>query len=82
MKNSGNPYLPPHRSRHSCPPKTVNKLAGSTTLPTYGQINRLETATLTDKAIRTASRDLARLVELGRLVPDGKTGNNAGYVLP
>lgn len=46
-----------------------------------GRITRQQAAEASGAAIRTASRDLARLVELGRLVPDGKTGNAAGYVL-
>ncbi|MFZ5787393.1 MAG: sigma 54-interacting transcriptional regulator [Acidobacteriota bacterium] len=47
-----------------------------------GRITRQQAAEASGAAIRTASRDLSRLVELGRLVPDGKTGNAAGYVLP
>ncbi|MBI2895549.1 MAG: sigma 54-interacting transcriptional regulator [Deltaproteobacteria bacterium] len=47
-----------------------------------GRITRQQAAETSGTAIRTASRDLARLVELGRLVPDGQTGNAAGYVLP
>ena len=46
-----------------------------------GRITRQQAAEASGAAIRTASRDIARLVELGRLVPDGKTGNAAGYVL-
>ena len=47
-----------------------------------GRITRQQAAEASGAAIRTASRDIARLVELGRLVPDGKPGNAAGYVLP
>ena len=45
------------------------------------RITRLECAETTGTSIRTASRDLSQLVELGRLVPDGRTGNSGGYVL-
>ena len=46
-----------------------------------GRITRQQAAEASGAAIRTASRDIARLVELGRLVPDGQGGNTAGYVL-
>ena len=46
-----------------------------------GRITRLECAEMTSTSVRTASRDLAELVRLGRLVPDGRSGNAAGYAL-
>ena len=46
-----------------------------------GRITRVACAETTDTSIRTASRDLSQLVQLGRLVPDGRTGNAGGYVL-
>ena len=46
-----------------------------------GRITRHECAETTGISIRTASRDLSQLVELGHLLPDGRTGNTAGYVL-
>lgn len=45
------------------------------------RITRTEVSALIGTSIRTASRDLARLVELGWLIPDGQTGNAAGYAL-
>jgi transcriptional regulator with GAF, ATPase, and Fis domain len=47
-----------------------------------GRITRIECARATGTSIRTASRDLSKLVETSRLVSDGQTGNNAGYILP
>ena len=46
-----------------------------------GPVTRLECSKITGKSIRTASRDLSRLVALGHLVSDGRTGNSAGYML-
>ena len=46
-----------------------------------GRITRGESAKLTGASIRSASRDIACLVECGRLVPDGRQGNTSGYVL-
>ena len=46
-----------------------------------GRITRREATKLTGACIRTASRDIARLVFLRRLVKDGRKGNAAGYVL-
>ena len=45
------------------------------------RITRREAAKLTGVSIRSASRDIAWLVELGLLVPDGLTGKSAGYVV-
>ena len=50
-------------------------------METSVRITRTEVSALTGTSIRTASRDLARLVELGWLIPDGQTGNAAGYSL-
>ena len=47
-----------------------------------GRVTRLDCAEMTGSSIRTASRDISQLVELGRLVPDGQTGKAGGYVLP
>jgi len=47
-----------------------------------GRITRVECAQTTGTSIRTASRDLSKLLETGRLVSDGQTGNTARYVLP
>ena len=46
-----------------------------------GRITRHECADTTGASIRTASRDLSQLVELGYLVADGRGGNAVGYVL-
>ena len=45
------------------------------------RITRREAAKLTGASPRTAIRDLNRLVELKNLVPDGRKGKAAGYVL-
>ena len=47
-----------------------------------GRVTRQEAATLTGTSIRTASRELALLMEMGLLVPDGRPGKTAGYVAP
>jgi len=44
-----------------------------------GRITRLQCAERANVSPRTASRELAALVELGLLVPDGKNGNGSGY---
>jgi transcriptional regulator with GAF, ATPase, and Fis domain len=46
-----------------------------------GRITRAEYAALVDVSIRTATRDLAEMVEAGVLRADG-AGNKAGYMLP
>ena len=46
-----------------------------------GRITRNEAAETTGASVRTASRDLAELVEAGVLVGDGRPGNASGYVL-
>ena len=46
-----------------------------------GRITRQEAAEATGASLRTASRDLADLVEQGIAVADGRVGNAAGYVL-
>ena len=45
-----------------------------------GRVTRHGCAQMTGTSLRTASRDLAALVRRGRLVPDSRTGNAAGYV--
>ena len=47
-----------------------------------GRITRGEYAALAGVSIRTASRDLAGLVDGGLLVGDGNTGRDAGYCAP
>jgi transcriptional regulator with GAF, ATPase, and Fis domain len=46
-----------------------------------GRITRQECAETTGASLRTASRDLSELVRNGLLVPDGRPGKAAGYVL-
>ena len=46
-----------------------------------GRITRNQCTETTGTSIRTAGRDLGRLVKLGRLVQDGQNGNAGGYVL-
>ena len=45
------------------------------------RITRLECAHTTGASLRTASRDLRQLVERGYLIPDGRAGHAAGYLL-
>jgi transcriptional regulator with GAF, ATPase, and Fis domain len=47
-----------------------------------GRITRITLASETGLAPRTAGRVLAQMVEDGLLVPDGRQGSAAGYVLP
>lgn len=46
-----------------------------------GRITRQEAASITGMAIRTASRDIVKLVKIGLFVPDGHPGKTAGYIL-
>ena len=46
-----------------------------------GRITRGQAARHTGASVRSASRDIARLADLQLLVPDGRAGNAAGYVL-
>jgi predicted HTH transcriptional regulator len=47
-----------------------------------GRISRKQVAEALGISIRTTSRDFSTLLSLGALVPDGRRGNTAGYMLP
>ena len=74
-------YVHSDRASDSTPTPTARQSRILEHTKMNGRITRGESAKLTGASIRSASRDIACLVELGRLIPDGRSGKSAGYVL-
>ena len=69
------------QQRHAAAPLNARQERILCHVEDAGRIMRLEYANTTGASLRTASRDLRQLVERGHLIPNGRTGNAAGYRL-